>query len=450
MSRLQTLWLSVRGRRFLLRRMDYALLGKSTPRGYDRIRAQRTAVLLGGLLSVGMMAAGGVMSALQPRLDAGDAALLMSRRSGALFVRVGHTLHPVTDLASARLILDSPENPRIVDDAALARLERGPLLGIAGGPHSLGTMVAPVRAEWSVCDGAAGTTRVTVRDEPANLVPATVLVTTGGPGARVYLLYDGRRAQVDPGDPVTARALHLENVRPRRVSVTLLAVLPESPAIAVPVIPGRGERSHLGGHTVGAVLRVTRAGATEYYVVLRDGVQRVGRLAADLIRFADPGVELEIATAPADLVVGSPLSDTLPVADYPDEVPAVTDPGDEVCATWVAGRTAVGGGPAVAGGTAPLRLAGADGDGPAVDEVSMPAGFTLDVAPTTTPGRYLVTDAGVRFSLRDSAAATAIGLTDSPAPVPWPILGSLPAGPELGRETALVAWDVVGTGRPPS
>ena len=46
--------------------------------------------------------------------------------------------------------------------------------------------------------------------------------------------------------------------------------------------------SLVGSRTVGSVLRVARAGTEEYYVVLRDGLQRIGGLTADLIRFGDP------------------------------------------------------------------------------------------------------------------------------------------------------------------
>ena len=83
----------------------------------------------------------------------------------------------------------------------------------------------------------------------------------------------------------------------------------------------------------------------------------------------------------------------------------------------------------------------------------MPPGRCADVTVTDLAGRtgsavrYLITDAGVRFALHDSATAVALGLAGTPAVAPWPLVATLPAGPELGRDAALVARDV-STDRP--
>ena len=188
--------------------------------------------------------------------------------------------------------------------------------------------------------------------------------------------------------------------------------------------------------------------------MLREGLQRVGRLTADLIRFADPKGDAEIVTVAPDLVVGSGIADTLPVATYPGEAPALLDVPGDLCATWRAGQAGIAAGeepPARRGG---VTLAIADGNGPNVDVVRIPAGQHVDVTAamlttdTGTSGRYLITDAGVRFPLRDSAAATALGLGTAPAQVPWAIIAALPAGPELSRDAASVGRDVVAASAP--
>jgi type VII secretion protein EccB len=195
-------------------------------------------------------------------------------------------------------------------------------------------------------------------------------------------------------------------------------------------------------------LRTARAGSEEYYVVLREGVQRVGRLTADLIRFAYPEGDAEIVSVAPDLVAGSAVADTLPVASYPSDAPALPDVSGDLCATWRSGRVGIAAGdvrPVRSGG---VTLAVADGNGPNVDMVRIPAGHCVDVTAamlttdTGTSGRYLITDAGVRFPVRDSAAAIALGLGTSPAQVPWMIIAALPAGPELSRDAASVGRDV--------
>jgi hypothetical protein len=142
------------------------------------------------------------------------------------------------------------------------------------------------------------------------------------------------------------------------------------------------------------------------------------------------------------------------VAGFPDQVPTLVGVDGSLCATWSTGRTTIGTGPIPAAAPAPVPLARADGDGPVVDRVRIPAGRSVDVSVTGlsgdsgSTGRYLVTDSGVRFAVHDSAAATALGLTGAPTPAPWSLIATLPGGPELARDAALVARDVVGDGPP--
>ena len=56
---------------------------------------------------------------------------------------------------------------------------------------------------------------------------------------------------------------------------------------------------------------------------------------------------------------------------------------------------------------------------------------------------YLVTDSGVLFGIRDEDTAKLLGLQGDPVAAPWPVLSRLPRGPELSRDSALVARDSV-------
>jgi hypothetical protein len=88
-------------------------------------------------------------------------------------------------------------------------------------------------------------------------------------------------------------------------------------------------------------------------------------------------------------------------------------------------------------------LAQADGDGPALDAVYVPAGRSAYVRAGDSAGtRYLITDTGVRFAVHDDDSARDLGLTDA-VPAPWPLLTLLPAGPELSRRNASIARDAV-------
>lgn len=416
------------------------------PHRHDPLRAQKFSLLAGGAVAIGLLVLDTILGSSRPAGIPAAAAVVMSRQSGALFVRVDDQLRPVENLTSARLILGSPASPHVVDEAALGNVPGGPMLGIPGAPRTLGEVIASPDLRWAVCADSGGQTTVAAGDDwvPLGLdTHAAVVVTVARGDGAVYLLYDGKRAMVDPGDPATARALHLDSGGTiRTVSPTVLNAIPEVPAISPPLIEGLGQPSGITGFRVGTVLRVIRADSPEYYVVLAGGFQRIGRLTVDLLRFADPAAAGDIPDVPPELVARSPLVDVLPVATYPDEPPTVAAVGEELCATWQSGRSGIALGPSAADGRGSVTLAGSDGDGPGVDIVRMPPGRSLDV--TGGGARYLVTDAGVRFPVRDSAVA-ALGLTGPPAAAPWAIVGALPAGPELARDAALVRRDVLGS-----
>ena len=54
----------------------------------------------------------------------------MARESGAVYVRIGDALHPAFNLASARLVARTDADPVVVGEASLARVKRGPRVGI--------------------------------------------------------------------------------------------------------------------------------------------------------------------------------------------------------------------------------------------------------------------------------------------------------------------------------
>ena len=156
-------------------------------------------------------------------------------------------------------------------------------------------------------------------DAPAHLNSSgSALVTARGESAATtYLLYDGRRARVDLRNHAVVRALKLDGIAPRPVSRALLDAVPEVPEITAPVVPRVGASSPVRGFPVGTVVRLARAGSAEYYVALADGVQRVGEVAADLIRFTYSH-RRDIVTVAPGLIGSVPIVDELPVTTFPD------------------------------------------------------------------------------------------------------------------------------------
>lgn len=449
-----TTGLHVSGYRFLMRRMVHALVRADAGMLDDPLRGQSIALAAGAVLAAIAVAGCAVLAVLRPQGGLGDAPIVMDGDSGALYVRIDDTLHPVPNLASARLIVGDPAEPRPVSARAVAAAPRGPQVGIAGAPGTIAPGVAPQDAGWTVCDDAASTT-VSVAPQRPGVFGAAVLVSARSEGpATTYLLHDGRRAAVDLRDRAVVRALRLDGVAPRPVSRTLLDAVPEDPPITAPTVPRAGERGALAGHPVGTVVRLERAGVTEYYVVLADGVQRIGEVTADLIRFTVRQRDGDIPTVAPGAIGEAEVLDTLPTATHPDRV-TVADPA-VLCAHWAMAGSGV---TTMLGDVAPadpsVTLAQADGTGPNVDAVTVPPGRSVYARPVGVTGaggeaqpRLLITDRGVVFGVPDDDTARSLGIAPPPVPAPWPVLARLPRGPELSRAAASVTRDAIGAGAP--
>ena len=421
----------------------------------DPLRAQSLSLIAGVVLAVIIVAACAILAFFRPPGSLGSAPIVMVRDTGALYVRIGDIVHPVLNLASARLIAGTPANPEAVSASAIQRAKRGPLVGIPGAPSTIATPLGEDESGWAVCDDATSTTVIAgdvLRDGVAT--GRSVLVTPRSENAATtYLLYDGWRAKVDLRNRAVVRALKLDAVTPRPVSRALLDATPEAPPIAAPHIPAVGSPSPLRGLPVGTVIRIARAAAEEYYVVLARGVQRIGQVAADLIRFTDSQDTRDIVTVAPDVIGTVPILDTLRVSAFPERGGVSNDA--IVCARWRPGPTGANT-TVLMGDSLPVdvvssvALAQADRDGPSVDSVSIPEGHSVYVRSSGITGDgasagalYFVDDLGVVFGLRDENTAKHLGLTGAPVPAPWPVLARLPRGPELSKDAASVARDSI-------
>ncbi len=427
--------------------MEHALVRGDVRMRDDPLRAQSLSLYAGCVLAVIAVGVCAVLAFLQPRGEVGNSAIVMVRESGALYVRIGDTMHPALNLASARLITGVADTPEIVSSSAVNRARRGPAVGIPGAPDSVGAPVAADEARWTVCDDASGTTTVLAGHPAAQMnSDSNALVgVRGESAATTYLLHHGRKARVDLRNHAVVRALKLDGVAPRPVSRALIDVVPEAPDILAPSIPGAGAPSVLRGFPIGTVVRLTRADSAEYYVALADGVQRVGEVAADLIRFTY-GQRRDIVTVAPALIGSVPIVDVLPIGMFPDGGGVTESP---VLCTQP-GTVLVGDSLPDHGDSTAVQLAQADEAGPGVDSFAMPAGRSAFVRATGPSGEgaatgalYVVDDSGVVFGIHDNDAAERLGL-QNPLPAPWPLLARLPRGPELSVESASVARDSVG------
>ncbi|TWS23429.1 type VII secretion protein EccB [Tsukamurella sputi] len=454
----------VSGYRFILRRMDHALLRRDPRMISDPMASQSRSLIVGLVLALVVTGACGVLALLRPQGAVGDAKIVLAKESGALYVRADDVLHPVTGLASARLVVGEAARPTSVKDKRLSAFRRGPEVGIVGAPAQI---LGPVSAwndgavPWLLCDRTrpAPSDKPTARDSLDTMVSS---VDEGGAddgailvrrGDEHFLLFRGVRAAVDPADPVVRRVAGLDGAAPRAVSAHLLNAFASIDPVAVPVIPSRGQPSSaITGTRVADVVRVADTDRDRLYVVLADGVQPVGEWAADLIRAGDPA-GAPIGTVPASTIAAAAVRRSVPVGGLPDRRPALRTVRDAPVACAAASADGQGGGAvelrtfrSTPGSAAPVTLAGADGSGDALDAAAIPSGsgeYVVAAEPggERRDGLFYVSDSGVRFGIPNSETAQILGLKHKPRPVAWSVLSAIPAGPDLTRSAASVTRD---------
>ncbi len=157
----------VTGWRFAMRRIASGLALRDTRMLTDPLRAQSRSVLMGVLIVITGLLGCFVFSLIRPNGSVGDNSVVADRDSSALYVRVDDELHPVLNLASARLIVGKAVQPKAVGSSGLDKLARGVTVGIPGAPERM-VQNSSRDADWIVCDSTgAADPGVTVMAGPA-------------------------------------------------------------------------------------------------------------------------------------------------------------------------------------------------------------------------------------------------------------------------------------------
>jgi len=491
----------VQAYRFEMKRRASALVRRDPVMLHDPMRTHVRAGIVGVSLALVAVAGVFIFGFFKPKEALpGTDSILVSSDSGAAFVLVHNPtrrLIPVTNLASARLILIKQAGagavgnaatavPRKVKDDVLRDIPREPLAGIPGAPTDIPQADELVDPEWSLCDTTAVDPSLPpgVQLEPSRveitstavigldkmgdeLGPDQALLVRSAVDDRHYLVYQGKRAEVDLDDPAVTLALNLsaDQADRRPVSNGLLNAIPEVPALKPPDIPNADQPTsyRMGNNRVGAVVRTERAEGEKFYVLLTSGWQEITRSVANLIRakssndISIPGVPLQAITDARE----ADADDKISVDEYPADVPTVVPVRESTlaCLHWTfedgEQRTAitVADGLTLPNGQRPVKLAQADGSGDLLDEVFLQPGKGASVRgivpdqPAGTGAIYLVTDLGTKFGVPGTAQvpsgelAAALGLGDF-QPAPQAILRLLPKGAALDP-SAIRAFDAV-------
>lgn len=114
--------------------MEHALIRADSRMIHDPMRGQMRALIIGVVIAVLIAGGAGVLAFFRPTPNFGDSTIMVAKSNGTMFVRIGDHLHPVLNLASARLIVGKSDTPKEVDDKFLNTVPLGPVVGIVGAP----------------------------------------------------------------------------------------------------------------------------------------------------------------------------------------------------------------------------------------------------------------------------------------------------------------------------
>lgn len=391
----------VSGHQFMRRRMEHGLIFGDVRMIHDPLASRRRATIFGTAAVAMIAGVMGLFAWMRPDADPGDAPIVRAA-DGTLYVRVGEAAHPVTNLASARLIAGSAAEPARIGDAHLAALPRGVPVGIVAAP----SMFAPedaAPASWSVC----GRDTITViAGEAPQPMPADVAALAAD-GSREWLVTaEGRRLLPGADAPegrAMRRALGITPDTPRWTPPTqVISALVELPPAEIPsplpdVVDADAQSWALAN---GRIQPIT---ATQREMLLDAGAKTTAAARADVAQYPDAEEELRL----------------------PRERPTWVEP-DRVCVNQDRGGALMQEVPAgieLSGTSVATHFAGLRDGSVGVD---------------SGHGYHVVSASGLRHSAPDAAALDTVG-ANHVEQVPWEIIALLPEGAELTRDAALTA-----------
>ncbi|KAA1252127.1 type VII secretion protein EccB [Mycobacterium simiae] len=453
----------VSGWRFLLRRLEHAIVRRDTRMLDDPLQFYSRSVALGIVIAVVILVGALLLAYVTPPDKLGGTNLVTDRSTNQLYVILSGQLHPIYNLTSARLVLDRPADPVTVKSSELSKLPKGHTIGIPGAPYATPVSRGSTSI-WTLCDTVtrAGTASPEVQTAvitmPSQIDPSigpfqsnqAVLVSYQG---QTWVVTPQGRHAIDLTDAAWTAAMGIPvTANPAPISEGLFNALPDLGRWQLPPIPAAGAPNSLGlpaGLVIGSVFKSSISVAPQHFVVLPDGIAPVNADTAAALRdrqsyglVEPPWVLPNLAIATPQRVYASPL---------PDQPLKIVSRREDptLCWSWERGageqspKTTL-----LTGRQLPIPLSAMN---VGVDQIHGTATVFIDggkfVALQTPDPRYAesvyyVASQGVRYGVPDAAGAKALGLS-SPQNAPWEIIRLLVDGPVLSKDAALLEHDTL-------
>ena len=429
----------ISGHKFLTRRLEHGLVLGDIRMIHDplatRNRAHIFSLAATALICLGALA----MAVFKPTIDPGDAAIIQAE-SGQLYVRIDNQLHPVANLASARLIVGEAADIHTGSDTILKNLPKAVPIGIVDAP---GLIAPPATATQKLVPHACHTTT-----KPANRLDTapnqiTVIMQETGANATTtnqttpifqqlatghalvalvdqaeWLVTANGRSILPPADTPDGR-----NIRHR------LGITPTTPRWSPPpqIFSAIAEKPPATIPTgILEILRIPGADNPQFWARTADGVVRLAPIQADIL--VDSGVRMQDGTATE--LAATPDSKTLSSFPLPDRVPTWVDPtaqplcvgehGEVETAPLIEGKPPWGEAVALAGKAVATHFVG--------------PGWAVGV--DTGSGIHVVSAHGLRHQVENRETAAALGISHFYS-INWDMLRLLPSGTTLSKQQAL-------------
>ncbi len=454
----------VSGWRFLLRRVEHAIVRRDTRMFDDPLQFYSRAVSAGIIISVLICLGAALLAYFKPLGKRGGDSLLVDRSTNQLYVVIPGTdqLRPVYNLTSARLVLGNAGEPVEVKSEELNRMPKGQPIGIPGAPYA--TPVGGANSMWTLCDTVTKPESVVPTVETSVIVRPLLTDASVGqmrPDQAVLVTYEDNnwlitesgRHDIDLSDRALTSAVGIPvTAKATPISEGVFNALPNAGPLRLPDIPRFGEPNTVGlppNLVIGAVFKALTEDGEQHFVVLPDGVARVNDTTAAALRatnsfglIAPPSVEASAVARIPEQVFASPLPDKPLEMLLREEVPTLCwawqrEPGDQAPKTTViVGRhlpippSAMSTGIDQIGGDATVYI-----DGGQYIRLQSPD-------PRYGESLYYIDPQGVRYGIADEKTGSTLGL-NGPVTAPWQVVSLLVDGPVLSKQAALIEHDTL-------
>jgi len=331
----------VEAQSFSKRRLTTAFVS-GAPGGREVEPHRPMKAVIGGLaltvvLVIGSLAFGWLRGSLPENW--GNDKLVIAKTSGARYVSIKDTLHPVLNTTSARLLIPAKNFEVItVADDKLATKKRGSTIGILGAPDSLTPPKSLTNSGWVSCLGTEGGVATgvgpSVRSTPT--APGASVVMTG---SQAFILVGGMRYPVSAKNlSAVTLALGLDGRPPRPAPAVWTNLFALGPDIAPLSIEGFGKPAPglPPGATVGTVLAVGNSGqsARRYLVNSAGGLEPLPDFAHALYRIGSGSNTEDLPVTPAQVTQLKVQPQRVALRQWPNALPTLV--ADTPCASLTA------------------------------------------------------------------------------------------------------------------